>query len=243
MFLRIYFLCCITFIFLCACNKQQVIVKHPGNDNLSQLIGSKLDTSKGWYGSYQMFYQSPDDTSYFTLSDKYIIGNGEAKFPYNPDALAIRINYDIPVKEIIHGDSTTFKLSLKQGSNQILLQLIGVKNSLYFSYYVQNDTGYYLIAVGAIIKQVKVFPATMFNNFKTVKFAFSKNKVFLYVENKLITSFSYDTKNKMGVLKQISLQAEYIECDFVRLYNTYNNKLVMREEFNHDGESHTVFYQ
>ncbi len=236
-------LCWVIVLFLIACNKEDVIVKPVTGNNLSQATTSGLDTSKSWYGLYNFYYQSPDDTTYHTLSDKYIIANGKAKFPYVKDASVFFIKYDIPSSHIIYGDDATFDISLQDSSAVMNFDLIGTKNTASFDYFAYNDSGYYTVALGSVVKQIKLFPTTDYNNFKLVQFVFKQTKAYVYVANKLITSFAYGTSNKMGNVKQISLgNSGYLACDYVRLYNSYNQRPVMDEEFNIDGKSHTIFY-
>jgi hypothetical protein len=242
MYQRLNLLSCIAFCLLLACNKDALIVKPSTGSNVSQSTSPKLDTSRGWYGTYRYFFEDPEDTTEQYLLDKDIIANGEATVPNMQDVDEASINYDMPAKEIIHGDSTTFKMGLKKKGNTLDVYLVGTKNTMHLYYYTYNDTGFYTLQLGAIYKTVKLFPATDFTNFRLVQFQCKRNKAYLYVGDKLVTSFNYGGKNKMGNVKQISIgNQSYIECNYVRLYNSSNQKLEMREEFNIDGESHTIF--
>lgn len=230
-------------IFLAACNKKEGITQPLNSSNLSQANPVHIDTSKGWYGLYRYFFESPDDTSYNRLSDKSIIANGEARVPYMEDVNATIIDYDMPGNHVINADSTTFDMDVRESIPRIDLNLFGMKHNASLSYYTYNDSGFYTIAVGSVVKQKKVFPATDFTSYKLVRFQFKQNKLSVSVANKVIASFTYGATYRLGNLKQISLGNQgYIECNYVRLNNSYTQSSVMHEEFNIDGKSHTIFY-
>jgi hypothetical protein len=237
------------FIFVVACQKDITQTNQLSTNNTIDAKANDVD-STGWYGKY--FDRSegdPDDTSilkYWVLVyANELIQNGEARIKLQPSIDSTEIIFDMPDNHIINADSSSFDITLLNQNNTVDLNIFGINNVAKLTYKANqlNDSGYYSMSVGNTSVQFTVYPATDFTSFKLLRFAFKQNKAYVYVSNKLITSFKYAQSNKIGNLTRIQIgKYGFIESDNVKLYNCFTRKLLMREDFNIAGHSHTIFY-
>lgn len=193
--------------------------------------------------------QDPDGpTGYTKVPDDTLIINGEVKVPdafYSDFSDSTFIAYDMQYINVINVDSSALDVTVRKNINTIELDILGTTSNAQLLYHANNlnDSGYYSLSVGSTSFKFNVYPATDFASFKLLRFAFKQNKAFVYVSGKLITSFKYGAANKIGNIKGIRMGKDgYIECDNVKLYNSYTRKLLMKEDFNINGHSQTFFY-
>lgn len=228
-------------LFAYGCAKKVDVIPENITSSTQDLAKQVVDTSKSWYGSFQDL-RDPDEPANL-LPDDDIISNGVARIPFYWDQIITHIMYDLPDARSINMDSSAIDITLKDNFNYFELTLTGSTNRAWARYIQIADTGFYTIILKSKSITAKVYPATDFTSFKLVRFAFKKSKVYLYVANKLITSFDYDTQSKIGRLKKIDAGGDgYIELDKVALYNSFSKQALMKEDFNINGQSHTIFY-
>ena len=154
------------------------------------------------------------------------------------------IQYAIPGSYTVSSDSTVFEATIRNGVNSAEMRMVGNISEAGVSFSAPaNGVGSYNLWVGSVYKTITVSPAIDFTSYNLVQFAIKGTKAFLYINNKLITSFSFSATNRIGNVQLLSMGYKgYIECDKVRLLNSYTKKVRMKEEFNIDGKSRTIFY-
>ncbi|MBV9964011.1 MAG: hypothetical protein JO072_17340 [Parafilimonas sp.] len=239
------------FILIAACRKDINSTNQVSANNIIDAKVKDVDTS-GWYGLFFDPLGDPDDTvlahHYVRVPADTLILNGEAKVPdamYSDFSDSTEIVFDMPNNHTINADNTSFDVTMRNGKNKVELNVFGTNNKAKLTYKanVLNDSGYYSMSVGNTSVKFDIYPATDFTSFKLLRFAFTQNKAYVFVSNKLVTSFKYDQSDKIGNLTEIQMGKEgYIECDNVKLYNAFSRNLLMKEDFNIAGHSHTIFY-
>ncbi len=227
------------------CQKDITETSQISASDVAEVKAKNIDTS-GWYGLFYDPMQDPDGPAVYTkVPDYMIVSNGEAMVPYQLGVNTTFIAYDMLSTDVINADSSALDVTVRKNINTIELDILGTSDSAQLLYHANNlnDSGYYSLSVGSTSVQFNVYPATDFTSFKLLRFAFKQGKAFVYVSNKLITSFKYSAANKIGNIKGIRIGKDgYIECDNVKLYNSYTRKLLMKEDFNITGHSQTYFY-
>ncbi len=230
------------------CQKEVIKTSEISTGEVAEAKAKNIDTS-GWYGLYYDPFQDPEEPPTYTIvPDDTLILNGEAKIPdalYSDFSDTTFIAYDMQPIDVINTDSSALDVTVRKDINTIELDILGATNNAQLLYHANhlNDSGYYSLSVGSTSVQFNVYPATDFTSFKLLRFAFKQNKAYVYVSGKLITSFKYNVSDKPGNIKGIRMGKEgYIECDNVKLYNSYTRKLLMKEDFNINRHSQTYFY-
>jgi hypothetical protein len=230
------------------CQKEITGTSQISTSDVAEVKAKNIDTS-GWYGLFYDPFQDPEAPPVYTkVPDDTLILNGEAKVPdafYSDFSDTTFIAYDMLSTDIINADSSALDVTVRKNINTIELDILGTTNNAQLLYHANNvnDSGYYSLSVGSTSVKFNVYPATDFTSFKLLRFAFKQNKAFVYVSGKLITSFKYSAANKIGNIQGIRMGKDgYIECDNVKLRNSYTHEMLMKEDFNINGHSQTFFY-
>jgi hypothetical protein len=230
--LNILFVC---FIFLLGSCKKEA-VRESSFASVSDAVSNKAETSKGWYATYGIMTINgyiPQDT----LEDDSLIHDGYISLPNSSDSISSSINYDIPEIYNLNGDSITFSFVLSDLSSDQNIRLIGSAGYVYVEHF-HESWGIYTPDFG----RSEDVGYQSFSNFTPVTIVLKRKEISVYTGKKLVIQTSY-TGKVIGELKSIVLgYSSYIRCDEVRLYNSYNQQLLMKERFNLQGKSHTVFY-
>lgn len=232
---------CILFFASC---KKEFVQDEPVNalTNTSSVI---IDTSKGWYGTLKDRMRDPETNVTDTLPEDEIISNGLANIPNLEGNITTAVNYDFPINLQVFADSSSFETILRSNPNSTKIYIVGNRQTASFSYEAQpaDSFGYYRITVGNSAVELKVYPKDDYSIFKTIQFAFKNYTAYLFVNKKLITSLKYKRAEYIGNVKTLSVgYGDFVGCDRVRIHNSYTKNLRMLENFNIDGQSHTIFY-
>jgi hypothetical protein len=226
--------------------------------NLTASGKGTIDSTGKWFGACTPFLGDPDALWPDTIYEQKLINNGIASDPYDSIAYPSDANrfsnvgYEMPADRVFKGDSIAFEALVTDDVNVVELDMIGTKNTASFSYNSKGDNTCTL-AVGNTTQSVTLNPAIDFTTFKPVVFALKGKHAFLYISNKLVLSLAYNSSDDIGNIttliigrnnqQDISLLNNLsMDCDYVKLYNSYTKKLLMKEEFNIKGKSNTIYY-
>jgi hypothetical protein len=246
--------CLLALFIVIGCKKEigSDIVSTSGTSNFNVATHGVKDTLGRWFGTYSPKFSDPDAPP-DTVSENVLIKNGQAAVPYDKDNLNTSIGYFLPTDQSLAGDSIAFKAAVKDDINIVQMDIMGTQN-IASAEYVKgaNNTGTITMAVGNTI-QSKQVSAIDFTSFKAIGLVLKGDHAFFYVSNKLMLSFAYSSNDRVGSIKTLSIGNNYhqyklsppangnIGCDYVRLYNSYSKSLLMKEDFNIDGRSNTIF--
>jgi len=247
------------FIFIgCRKEMQSTSVSSSSVYNLTAKGKGMIDTSGKWFGAFTAFLGDPDALSPDTIYEQKLINNGIASDPYDSigypsDGLRFsNVGYEMPADRVLKGDSIAFETLVTDDVNVVELDMIGTKNTASFSYNSKRDN-VCTLTVGNTTQSVTLTPAIDFTTFKPVIFALKGKHAFLYISNKLVLSLAYNSADDIGNITTLIIgqndQSDQslpgnlsVDCDYVKLYNSYTRKLLMKEEFNIKGKSNTVYY-
>ena len=250
-----------TFVFI-ACTKetQSTSVLSSSVYNSTASAKGTVDTLGKWFGAFTPFLGDPDALWPDTIYEQKLINNGIASDPYDSimypsDANQFsNVGYKMPGDRVLNGDSIAFETLVTDDVNVIELDIIGTKNKASFTYnYNRDNTGACKLTVGNTAQSVNVNPIIDFTSFKPVALTLKGNHAFVYVSNKLVMSLAYKSADNVGNITTLLIgqndQKNFllpgnlsVDCDYVKLYNSYSKKLLMKEEFNIKGKSNTIFY-
>jgi len=248
--------CLLGVLVVAGCKKEinQDVVSTSATSNFSVAPQGVKDTSGIWFGTEHINDMGDPDQPPDTVAEKVLIKDGIAAVPYTTDILTSSVGYYLPSDQNLVGDSIAFKSAVKDDANVVQMDIMGTQNIASIEYVKgANNTGTVTMAVGNTI-QSKQVNAIDFNSFKVIAIVLKNSHAYFYVANKLLLSFAYTSEDRIGTIKTLSIGDNerqhklfppangYIECDYVRLYNSYSKRLVMKEEFNIDSQSNTIFY-
>ena len=188
------------------------------------------------------------------IEDDVFIHSGTATLPdlrvsgYSSFFSAFAFN--IPESSHISGDSILLEASVQNlrsnsiNNYDVVLDIIGTQHSLQV-HFVADATSVAATryALGSITKSGLPSLVNYFGTFQTIKLGTKKGQTAVYVNNKLLYRFPYKADNKIGDIYQIRLSGKGVASfDYVKLTNSVTNKKRMQEDFNIEGQSHTIFY-
>ncbi len=220
-------------------------------------LGKGTVSDAHWYGEYYNVFDSQGNPIPFgdpdvPYTDDQFITGGVATLPipsgvssYFSDVL-----FDIPSQYSIPGDSIIYEVVIKNtnpagiADYDVVLTLVGENKSaeVHFVAHKENQsaTSYTL---GTITHTNLLQLVSDFSSFQTVKLGTKKGKTGVYVNNKLLYQFKYSAADKLGRISEIKVGGKgSAVVDNVKLTNSYTNKKLMLEDFNTEGQSHTIFY-
>ena len=245
----------IVMLFLAGCQKDTIATPpSASNESLKLASASSLtvaNTSKGWYGLYRYYVQDGDpDWQGDTLFDYDLIRNGIASFNDDlslPVITGSSINYEIPLSHAISADSIVFETTVSSFSNKVELDILGVIPNTFAMLSIDepvNGKRNVNINVGSSHKTITVKSALDLSSFQLIQFTLKGTTAFVYINSKLISKMPFKNTDRMGSVGILQMQNRLgkINCDKVRLLNSYTKKVTMEEAFTVDGQSHTIFY-
>lgn len=217
-------------------------------------------SSAHWYGYYKYIPVTipgepgdpGDDPDIQVYPDSYFIRNGVAQLPSGGGPAFTYVAFDIPSSYTISGDSVIFQTVVQNavsngGYNDydVILEIEGTQHyaELHFVADSSDQVSNRFVVGNA---QYNNLPQLnhYFSSFQTIKWVMKKNGAAAYINNKLAYRFTYGTANRIGTIKTITVGGKgYAVINNVTLLNSYSNKKIMVENFDIDGQSHTVFYQ
>lgn len=215
---------------------------------LDELATTPGDCERRWFGLYANGLQ-PNDS----IIETKFIKDGSAKLPpvnwYNYHT---GIYYDIPLCHSLHGDTVRFEASVKNPTGQsgsvfdyeVALQVYGSKNygEVYFTGSASTQS-YNHIWIGNY--QISNLPELnhYFGDYETLSVEFKNDKLSIYRNGIFVKNVTYDASNKIGKIKRIGYGFKGTgSIDWVKLYSSKNDKLLMQEDFNVDGQANVIWY-
>lgn len=162
------------------------------------------------------------------------------------------IYYAIPSCHDVSGDTIRFEARIKNPNNtpgavynyDVVMQIFGSKNFSEVAFVGSSSSQQYNHIWIGNSKQSN-FPELnrYFGDYETVSVQFVNKTLSIYINGTLIKSVSYDAANKIGRLKRIGCGFKGTgTIDFVRLYSSKNNTLIMKEDFDVVGKSNVIWY-
>jgi len=206
------------------------------------------DCERRWIGLYANGLQ-PNDS----INQNEFIKGGIAQLPavnwYNYHT---GIYYNLPLCHTLAGDSIRFEASVKNPDNgagsvfsyEIALQIYGTKS--YAEVYFVGSTvhqSYDHIWVGNY--QIAGLPELVhyFGEYETLAVEFKNNTLSIYRGGEFVKSIIYNVSDRIGKIKRIGYGFKGTGAiDWVKLYSSKSNNLLMSEDFNVDGQSSVVWY-
>ncbi len=255
-----YFIACA--LCLAACKKEDVsnsVASLALERTSSQATGSFLaeeDTTYKWYGFYFVTTRPGDpdpglDPDANLLDESLLIKDGIAQIKEPGGILILKspttIEYEIPASQNISGDSVVLEATMQNKDNVVSFSMReyvvhGIGAGVIFNAPV-NNVGTYEMFCGGAKKTITIKPAIDFTKYQTVQFAIKGNKAYLLRNNVVLASMSIRASDKPSRIGFIGIGDEsVVSCDRVRLLNSFTRKVRMREDFNIDGQSNTLFY-
>ncbi len=213
------------------------------------------DSSRGWYGHYY----GPDVYVFDSFPPSYFIQGGVAQLPYYSDANQVfsYVTYDIPADHPIYGDSITFEMDIKNPKDfyhsgwDVTMDIKGqghvegALERLALVGFVADDiyTPYTQFHVGNAVHNGLSQLVYDFEDFKTIRLVLRNNRASLFLNAKLLYSFTYTDADKIGWIKNIEFGGKgFPACTRVKLYNSYTGKVILSENFNTDGQSTIIYH-
>ncbi len=257
----------VVLFFLSSCQKTELAV--PGTATSGATTADKTAaiaslhtgtvSDAHWYGKY---YNEIDlqgnqlpggDPDMIELYDYQFISGGVATLPWESGMSSFfsSIYFSIPSQYNLPGDSIIYEVVVKNGSGSggiagydVLLTLVGEKNTAQVHFVsdkaYQSSTAYTL---GTLSHTNLPALVQSFSNFQTVKLVNKKGKTAVYLNNKLLSSFKYTAANNLGRINEIHVDGKgSAVVDNVKLTNSVTSKKLLLEDFNTEGQSHTIFY-
>jgi hypothetical protein len=239
---------CIVFGIFLSCQKE---LDEPPSEHPS---GVKPDTAGRWFGTYSSIREIPGILP-DTVSEELLIRDGEASITVIPsnECLLSGIGYFLPAGKNIPGDSCAFTAAVKDSAGIMELDIIGTQNIAHVTCINKGDSSTITLAVGRSRATTVVKPAINFSMYRNTSLIIKGNRAAFYVSVHHELSLVFTDADKIGTVKLISagyhLKPQIISprnysltCSGVRLHNSYNWKLLMKETFSINGKSDTIFY-
>lgn len=250
------FIIVLTIFIVTGCNKETESNAIPSSNSLNinamPLVGK--DTLGTWFGTFYLSDNGDPDQPPDTISESVLIKNGLASVPFNKSNITTSIGYYLPSDQNLAGDSIAFEAAVKDDSDFVLLDVMGTQSTASVKYVKgPNNTGTITLGVGNIIQSAQV-NAIDFTSYKSLSIILKENRAYCYISKKLLLSLNYTGGTRIGRIKTLSIGSnEYSvfnffpynfnsACDYVKIYNSYSKRILMREDFNIDGRSNTIFY-
>ncbi len=248
------------------CQKEAISKTDMAETNLSEkksapesLASKSLVSDEHWYGNYDNSkYILPrengepgGDADHPDVEDVFLIKNGVAVLPSLGDyTFNSYVFFNIPPQYNISGDSLVFEAVVMNSKDNsfydydVALQITGEQYSAEVHFVAdtaeQKNNKYY---VGNAKRNNVPALVNYFGDFKTIKLGLKSDQTGVYVNGKLIYHFKYGADNRIGRVRTITvLGSGFVTVNSIKLSNSYTNKKIMTENFNYEGQSHTVFY-
>lgn len=251
---QLFAITCLSLILLSSCQKEVKTPPAAPNSITQSLTGESdlatgrkvVDSTGHWFGGYAG-YNGP----YPIIPDSVLINNGVAKDPkINIPFEYSNVYYDIPEQYNITGDSITFEATAKNTTNtgqygyDVVLQLFGD----------QHDAELHFVGVQAGLQYTQYFVGNAkhtglqqlvhyFDHFETIRLIMKNNSTAVYLDTVELYKFKYGVENSIGRLKRVNVAFKGRgEVTQVNVRNSFGRKIIFKEEFDIDKQSHTVYY-
>jgi hypothetical protein len=205
--------------------------------------------SSRWQGQFKQ--EKPPFAD--TVSDKKIIFNGYAHVPvpeaYTKQPFLTQLTLKVPTCAVVDADNLTMRLSLMNPTDSIdaiypysvYLYLYGSTDTAHVTF-AGNTAKFTSIGVGDYVEKNISGLLHVFNGYTIVTLQAKDHLLSAYIKNTLVAQVDY-TGTSIGALQKIAIAFKgsgYV--DYVKLFNSTTNALVMRENFDIAGKSTDNWY-
>jgi hypothetical protein len=220
-----------------SCQKESAIKNISANGYSDMSLVKNANLTDAWYATYGTFNWNNEYIPQDTLHEDSLIHNGYISIPYRNPSYSATINYNIPQEHYLNGDSIAFRFVISDSSDEQIITLNGSSGYVSVDHF-KETWGVY---TGSFGQSVYTGYQSVIN-FTPVLIVLKKHVISIYVGNENVYKTKY-TGELIGKLQSIELKySTSLRCNDVSLFNSYTQKLIMKEGFNLKGESHTVYF-